>query len=120
MSALDFTTIFARDFYMRPGSPPDDIALEEASEAMALRIAELCPDCDDEGDRPTGQIDRQGNPYIEPCTHQAAPTIAKLLAIGAAVIAVESSADGWIVQLPGHPATNTAQLLLAQLRSVQP
>lgn len=87
-----------------------------------------CPECDGSGlvgeDHGQGNIEYLGCQYCMsehcPACEDGKIPMARLLAVGAAVFAVESIGDGWIVKLPGHLATNTAELLLTQLRSVQP
>lgn len=100
MSAPDFAAILF-DAFM-DGVP-----------ALDAKVPDLCQTCG--GTKrvatPGTSVDYVGCPDC--------PTIAQLLAIGAAVMSAEVS-GGWIVQLPGQLATNAAELLLSQLRSVQP
>jgi len=84
---------------------------EAAGSVLAAKVPELCLTCGGERDGAHGNIVAGDCPDC--------PTIGHLLAIGAAVMAAEVS-GGWIVQLPGQLATNTADLLLTQLRAATP
>ncbi len=87
--------------------------------ALAAKVPELCSTCDEfeRTIRPNGE---QVRAYVS-CDHREAPTIAKLLAIGAAVMSSQVYNDGEYVY--GDWQENTYRIagnLLQALRAVQP
>ena len=87
---------------------------------LTARVRELCPDCEGTGDR------MHNGECIGACGHPNAPTIAKLLAIGAAVMTATwgsmPHADGQehlSVTLANGKTHRYAWLMLDDLKAVQ-
>jgi hypothetical protein len=85
MSGIDFAKIID-DFYSRNGQLPVPAV---GAYALMPKVPKLCPDCQHAaGDAHLSCI------ATPACTHPNAPTIAKLLAIGAAVWDIWHDDDG--------------------------
>ncbi len=99
MSSINFESIFKNGMWSVDGGALSASMTRKIAQAeLTAKVPELCPDC--HGDPSWLRDGAHGN--LEPCDHPNAPTIAKLLAIGAAVIAAKSRDfygddydDGW-------------------------
>jgi hypothetical protein len=80
---IDFAKIMARPIAHKPMNQP----MSQAEAALAAKVPDLCPDCHGSDVRPAKAECGEGETnYAIRCHHPNAPTIAKLLAIGAAVM----------------------------------
>ena len=85
-----------------------------ASMVLTAKVTELCRTCGGGGCAALGPNGHDGP--CRPCPD--CPTIAKLLAVGAAVMSAE--VVGVCIQVPGRDITREADILLDYLRAVQP
>jgi hypothetical protein len=104
-----------------------DLHADEFTEGLFdAKVPELCPDCQGRELIPCcwgPECHPKGSPcrLCKPCDHPNAPTIAKLLAIGAAVMTTETRlhhAGGQAVITPEGEVTKSAAYWLWKLREV--
>ncbi len=113
MSDIDFAKIIQQALTVTHG---------EGVWVLDAKVPELCPDCQGEGVVFCADDDDIG----DGCDHPNAPTIAKLLAIGAAVMTAEVTEDydidyelgDWVSIDHGDSSTISAKHLLVALREV--
>jgi hypothetical protein len=124
---IDFTTLIAGTS-MEHSATNDagefEFFLSDAKAVLAAKVPDLCPDCHDDpgfdGMVWSGAVDYSGERYYIDCDHPDAPSIGKLLAIGAAVMtATVNEADYVFLDEPIMKSKASAYGLLEVLRAVE-
>ena len=108
--SIDFARIIADAIEGTSNSHP----FAATAVTLAARLPDLCPDC--HGDTRV-RIDigfERGHSVA--CTHPNAPTIGKLLAIGAKVLTPDNSLFPWDLTMDGYPISSREMLSI--LRAV--